>query len=305
MGDQPNVNDRTRQRSYYDPTAGPANDNSDDDEVGQMFRDEMAYRGSTSALLTGLTDILQSSLSYGLSRSGTQSLFDPQPYSQHTVRHNDERKNAERSYRLQEAAVHAERLRRHGRHYSGIRVERPRRHERPYSGIDVEQPRRHEQREKHIPVPEAKHDTEAKPIIPICIVCQSNNINTVIVPCMHSCLCSSCANGILVKPICPICRTDILEINRIYMCGKEMDIADVRAFAELHGYEMVKLEDQTEQLEPEQLMKQHEQLETNNKPIKKISKHKKAVSTKPYDDMTEEERAHAYMICVNKLYELD
>ena len=68
------------------------------------------------------------------------------------------------------------------------------------------------------PVIDAECDTEAKPMILVCVICSVNCINTVLIPCMHSCLCCTCAKEFTAhSKDCPICRISILEINRIYL----------------------------------------------------------------------------------------
>ncbi|EGR33653.1 ring zinc finger protein, putative [Ichthyophthirius multifiliis] len=48
-----------------------------------------------------------------------------------------------------------------------------------------------------------------------CSICLSSNINTVILPCRHMCLCYDCCKDLKAKTNkCPICRgTQILQIQ--------------------------------------------------------------------------------------------
>ena len=135
-------------------------------------------------------------------------------------------------------------------------------HKHPYAAQAAQSPQ--------IPVPDPKNDIEARAIIPLCVVCQTNAISTVIVPCMHSCLCCSCSNGILHKPMCPICRTDILEINKMYLCAKELDKADIVELNKIYNV-------------------------NQNIPLMQ----------KSYDDMSEEEKRCKYKIEEKRLNEMD
>lgn len=47
-----------------------------------------------------------------------------------------------------------------------------------------------------------------------CVICLSNNRNTIIMPCRHICLCGECAEVLRKnKSDCPICRTRITLVN--------------------------------------------------------------------------------------------
>lgn len=48
-----------------------------------------------------------------------------------------------------------------------------------------------------------------------CIVCMDRPSSRLLVPCMHFCVCSSCAS-MLQKPTCPKCRTKIKEIRKVF-----------------------------------------------------------------------------------------
>lgn len=56
-----------------------------------------------------------------------------------------------------------------------------------------------------------------------CVVCFSEKIDTIIMPCRHMCLCITCANALQksAKPQakkCPICRKS--KISKFYLCFK-------------------------------------------------------------------------------------
>lgn len=48
-----------------------------------------------------------------------------------------------------------------------------------------------------------------------CIVCMDRPSSRLFVPCMHFCVCSSCAS-MLQKPTCPKCRAKIKEIRKVF-----------------------------------------------------------------------------------------
>ena len=48
-----------------------------------------------------------------------------------------------------------------------------------------------------------------------CVVCLTNNRNTVFLPCRHSCCCKRCS-GTLIEKICPLCKEDIKDIIVLY-----------------------------------------------------------------------------------------
>ena len=76
--------------------------------------------------------------------------------------------------------------------------------------------------QRGIPCPEpCGRDIESKEILVTCSVCHSNQSSTAIFPCMHVCLCDDCAHQLSrVTNVCPICRTGIQHIARVYMCFK-------------------------------------------------------------------------------------
>jgi hypothetical protein len=64
-------------------------------------------------------------------------------------------------------------------------------------------------------------DVEAKSILLICQICHSNQVSTAIFPCMHCCLCDTCAHALsMVSNVCPMCRSGIKYIAKIYLCDK-------------------------------------------------------------------------------------
>ena len=48
-----------------------------------------------------------------------------------------------------------------------------------------------------------------------CVVCFTNNRNTVFLPCRHSCCCKKCS-GTLIEKVCPLCKEDIKDIIVLY-----------------------------------------------------------------------------------------
>ena len=54
----------------------------------------------------------------------------------------------------------------------------------------------------------------------LCSICMEKNIDTVIVPCNHACMCRSCANRVLnTTGKCPICRKPIQRLVTIFLQG--------------------------------------------------------------------------------------
>ena len=69
-----------------------------------------------------------------------------------------------------------------------------------------------------IPCPESGPVQEAKPIVPRCLVCRTNMIQTVNFPCMHACFCLECAQpAVQHSKKCPQCRTEYLHISMLYL----------------------------------------------------------------------------------------
>jgi hypothetical protein len=59
---------------------------------------------------------------------------------------------------------------------------------------------------------------EAKETCFECVVCQTNQIQTVITPCMHACYCSGCAKTALAfSKDCPKCRHKVEKISPLYI----------------------------------------------------------------------------------------
>jgi hypothetical protein len=52
-----------------------------------------------------------------------------------------------------------------------------------------------------------------------CCVCLENVKNTALVPCHHMCICGSCADDLMlnVKPLCPLCRTEVRKIIKLFL----------------------------------------------------------------------------------------
>ena len=56
----------------------------------------------------------------------------------------------------------------------------------------------------------------------VCCICVTNEVNTVIVPCGHSCYCHDCSiESIKHSNQCPICRSKITSIITVYKAGLE------------------------------------------------------------------------------------
>jgi hypothetical protein len=66
--------------------------------------------------------------------------------------------------------------------------------------------------------PEKKPQTEPDEIPEqmLCVICLESSRNTVFIPCGHLVSCSSCAESIVAKTCCPVCRVDIQSAHRIY-----------------------------------------------------------------------------------------
>lgn len=68
------------------------------------------------------------------------------------------------------------------------------------------------------PVIDSLVPTEAKQTCFECVVCQTNQIQTVITPCMHACYCSACAKTALAfSKDCPKCRHKVEKISPLYI----------------------------------------------------------------------------------------
>ena len=48
-----------------------------------------------------------------------------------------------------------------------------------------------------------------------CVICYTNNRNTIFLPCRHSCCCQNCS-GTLMPKICPLCKENIKDIICLY-----------------------------------------------------------------------------------------
>lgn len=68
------------------------------------------------------------------------------------------------------------------------------------------------------PIIDSLVPTEAKQTCFECVVCQTNQIQTVITPCMHACYCSACAKTALAfSKDCPKCRHKVEKISPLYI----------------------------------------------------------------------------------------
>lgn len=80
---------------------------------------------------------------------------------------------------------------------------------------------------KHNPTLEPNDDIPREKSVATfaCTICMTNQVNTVVLPCYHSCLCMTCALTMeqhsevkdSEKRQCPTCRNPITEIKRIYI----------------------------------------------------------------------------------------
>ena len=69
-----------------------------------------------------------------------------------------------------------------------------------------------------LPIPEVTSENISVPIIAECVICKTNIINTINFPCQHACMCVDCSRCYgKVQNICPICRTPLQSIDRIYL----------------------------------------------------------------------------------------
>jgi len=60
--------------------------------------------------------------------------------------------------------------------------------------------------------------TEAKAIVAKCVICHTNQIETVNFPCMHACFCIECASPALGhSEKCPQCRTICMHVAMLYL----------------------------------------------------------------------------------------
>jgi hypothetical protein len=73
------------------------------------------------------------------------------------------------------------------------------------------------------PIPNGS-DVEAKPSLFVCQICQLNQISTITFPCMHCCMCDTCAYEFSkIGNTCPMCRLGIVQIGKIYLSSKQAD----------------------------------------------------------------------------------
>jgi hypothetical protein len=48
-----------------------------------------------------------------------------------------------------------------------------------------------------------------------CVICLEKQRDTVVIPCNHLCLCSACRT-VAAFPKCPVCRTKVEKLIKIY-----------------------------------------------------------------------------------------
>lgn len=62
-----------------------------------------------------------------------------------------------------------------------------------------------------------KPEDNKKPDIQDCVVCMAQPSSHVLIPCMHFCLCESCALVCRIKKIkCPKCRSKVTKISKVF-----------------------------------------------------------------------------------------
>jgi hypothetical protein len=64
--------------------------------------------------------------------------------------------------------------------------------------------------------------SKAELIIAKCKFCEVNQINTVINPCMHACLCVECAKN--YAGLCPLCFALVKHIDNMFLSYVEVDV---------------------------------------------------------------------------------
>jgi len=77
-----------------------------------------------------------------------------------------------------------------------------------------------DEKEFGIPVPleTVSEPIEAKAIVAKCVICHTNQVQTVNFPCMHACFCIVCASpAVRHSHTCPNCRTDYLHVSVLYL----------------------------------------------------------------------------------------
>jgi hypothetical protein len=74
---------------------------------------------------------------------------------------------------------------------------------------------------RHYTCPEPEGDEEASGVLLECVICHTNEINTTAFPCMHASMCSTCSHAMSTRDYkCPICRTEIVQVAKIYISKK-------------------------------------------------------------------------------------
>lgn len=69
---------------------------------------------------------------------------------------------------------------------------------------------------KDIAIQREKSETQSKLDEIICVICQRNNKNVLLLPCKHFCICEECSNNEEFNNKCPICRSPIIDKMIIY-----------------------------------------------------------------------------------------
>ena len=69
-----------------------------------------------------------------------------------------------------------------------------------------------------IPCPESVPAVEATPVLAVCQICMTNQINTVLDPCCHASMCTTCAEELVRRQDkCPTCRRAIRQVYRLFL----------------------------------------------------------------------------------------
>ena len=72
---------------------------------------------------------------------------------------------------------------------------------------------------QQIELEKVKRDLEEVRERRLCVVCRDEDIEVVIVPCGHACLCQECAGAVKLSAsaLCPMCREPIDDVARIHV----------------------------------------------------------------------------------------
>jgi hypothetical protein len=52
---------------------------------------------------------------------------------------------------------------------------------------------------------------------PLCVVCDEAVVGMAVLPCFHVCVCGECAEKVLKQGRCPMCRTPVERMHRVYL----------------------------------------------------------------------------------------